>query len=44
MPDNSRNRRWMVIWILVIGALLVAPAAVWASHQFTDVPDSNTFQ
>lgn len=43
MPDKARKTHWTVIGILVIGALLVAPAAVWASHQFTDVSDTNTF-
>lgn len=35
------NRR--VAFLVVLGVLLTIPAASWASHQFTDVPDSNTF-
>lgn len=27
----------------VVGAMLVAPVAVYASHSFNDVPDTNTF-
>jgi hypothetical protein len=35
-------RRSALVVILVVGTLLV-PLAVFASHQFTDVPDSHTF-
>jgi hypothetical protein len=35
-------RRSSLVVLLVVGALLV-PAAVFASHQFNDVPDSHTF-
>ena len=32
-----------VAFLVVLGVLLTLPAASWASHRFTDVPDSNTF-
>jgi hypothetical protein len=35
-------RKSTFVALLVAGALLI-PAAVYASHQFTDVPDSHTF-
>src|SRR3970282_2621661 len=35
-------RRSSLVVSLVVGALLV-PVAVFASHQFNDVPDSHTF-
>ena len=35
-------RKSTLVTVLVVGALLI-PAAVYASHQFTDVPDSHTF-
>lgn len=36
--------RWVHLSLIVaVTAALVAPATVWASHQFTDVPDSNIF-
>jgi hypothetical protein len=35
-------RRSSIVVLLVVGALLV-PAAVFASHQFNDVPDSHMF-
>ncbi|MET0567245.1 MAG: S-layer homology domain-containing protein [Acidimicrobiia bacterium] len=35
-------RKSTLVTLLVVGALLV-PAAVYASHQFTDVPNSHTF-
>ena len=35
-------RKSTFVALLVAGALLI-PAAVYASHQFTDVPDANTF-
>lgn len=35
-------RRSSLVALLVVGTLLV-PAAVFASHQFNDVPDSHTF-
>lgn len=41
--NGNRPPRWTLMGIAIIGALLLAPAAVWASHSFTDVPDSNTF-
>ena len=31
------------LFILILGVLLVLPAASWASHQFVDVPDDNIF-
>ena len=35
-------RKSTLVTLLVVGALLI-PAAVYASHQFTDVPNSHTF-
>jgi hypothetical protein len=32
-----------VAFLVVLGVLLVIPAVSWASHTFTDVPDSNIF-
>ena len=44
---HSRTRRVRRRWLLGLAALVVALAAAvplaWASHQFTDVPDSNPF-
>lgn len=39
---RGRNR-WVTIAIVALTALVIAPAAVWASHSFDDVPDDNTF-
>lgn len=39
---RGRNR-WVMIAIVTLTALVIAPAAVWASHSFDDVPDDNTF-
>jgi hypothetical protein len=33
----------MTIAVVVLAALILAPAAVWATNSFTDVPDDNTF-
>lgn len=41
---SEARRRWVTIALAVaITATVVAPAAVWASDRFTDVPDSNIF-
>lgn len=32
-----------VAFLLVLGVFLAIPAGSWASHKFTDVPDSNIF-
>ncbi len=37
------SRRRMAAIIFVVAGLLAVPAYVLASHQFTDVPNSNTF-
>jgi hypothetical protein len=43
MFTRSR-RRWIQLVLTAITTLVVAvPTAVWASHQFTDVPNSHTF-
>jgi len=42
MP-TKRRRLTTVLLTAVIAVLVAAPTAVWASHQFTDVPDSHTF-
>ena len=37
-------RRWVTIGLsMILTAVIVAPTAVWASHQFTDVADANIF-
>jgi hypothetical protein len=33
----------VTIAVVALAALILAPAAVWASHTFNDVPDDNTF-
>jgi hypothetical protein len=38
----ERKHAFLIAAFVVIAALLV-PAGAWASHQFTDVPDSNIF-
>lgn len=48
MADKANTirikRRWMrVATIVGVTALVLAPVAALASHQFTDVPDSHTF-
>jgi hypothetical protein len=42
MPNPSR-RRWTVFLAVIASVLISVPTAVWASHQFTDVPNSHTF-
>lgn len=32
-----------LVFVAVVGLLIAVPAAVWASHQFTDVSGSNVF-
>ncbi len=32
-----------VVFLLILGVLLAIPAGSWASHRFSDVPDSNIF-
>ena len=39
---RDRNR-WVTIVIVALTTLVIAPAAVWASHSFNEVPDDNTF-
>lgn len=42
--QTSRRRGIrMALGVITIAALLAVPIGVFASHQFTDVPDSNTF-
>lgn len=38
----SKTRSWALL-AAVVTALVVSPIAVWASHQFVDVPDDHTF-
>ncbi|MGA7226939.1 MAG: S-layer homology domain-containing protein [Acidimicrobiia bacterium] len=42
MRQSPVRLRTLILTVLTTVALLV-PTAVWASHQFTDVPDSNVF-
>lgn len=37
------RRQLPVILAVLVAALLVAPATLWASDRFSDVPDDNTF-
>jgi hypothetical protein len=37
------KRRWLFAFVALVAALVVAVPIAWASHQFTDVPDSNPF-
>ncbi len=44
--QRTRTRRRgvrMALSVVALAALLVVPIGVFASHSFTDVPDSNTF-
>ncbi len=44
MTSKSWSHRWVPIAVLmVMTALITAPAAVWASHRFSDVPDTDVF-
>lgn len=44
MPDSRKTPRWLRLLLVVLAtAFVVAPASVWASHQFTDVPESDIF-
>lgn len=38
---TGRGLRWLAVSAAVLA--LTVPAVAWASHQFTDVPDSNIF-
>ena len=42
-PAERRPRRRIGLILGLVLALLAAPAIVLASHQFTDVPNSNPF-
>jgi hypothetical protein len=37
------GRRWTLLLTVMATVLISVPTAVWASHQFTDVPDSHIF-
>ncbi len=41
--EKPKRRRSMMLMGIVTAFLLAVPTAVWASHQFTDVPDSHIF-
>lgn len=43
MSKITNRRRWTLILVAIVTALLVAPAAVWASHNFADVSEDNIF-
>ncbi|HVR78341.1 MAG TPA: S-layer homology domain-containing protein [Acidimicrobiia bacterium] len=43
MNNRPPTRLTTVALTAIIAVLLAAPTAVWAAHQFTDVPDSHTF-
>jgi hypothetical protein len=38
-----KGRRWTLLLTVMATVLISVPTAVWASHQFTDVPDSHIF-
>jgi hypothetical protein len=40
---KTTGRRWTLLLTVVVTLLISVPAAVWAGHQFTDVPDSHIF-
>ena len=42
-PTRRLRRRWLFGLAALAAALVVAVPVAWASHQFTDVPDSNPF-
>jgi hypothetical protein len=42
-PRRQRPRARLVVGALTLIALLAVPIGAFASHSFTDVPDSNTF-
>lgn len=43
--DKSHQRpKWLrTLFVVTLTAVIAAPTAVWASHRFVDVPDSNIF-
>ncbi|MGA7098158.1 MAG: S-layer homology domain-containing protein [Acidimicrobiia bacterium] len=41
--EKPKRRRSSLLVTAILAFTFVFPAAVWASHQFTDVPDSNVF-
>ena len=44
MSETSNRPGWLkLLFVGMIAAVIAAPTAVWASHQFTDVPDDNVF-
>lgn len=43
MSRLQGRKRWVTIAVVALAALVLAPAAVWASHTFDDVADDNTF-
>lgn len=40
---RSKGQWGLMLVVATVAALVAAPAAVWASHRFNDVPDSNVF-
>ena len=43
MNTRPPTRLTTIALTAIIAVLLAAPTAVWAAHQFTDVPNSHTF-
>ena len=41
--SKPTGRRWTLLLTVMATVLISVPTAVWASHQFTDVPDSHIF-
>jgi hypothetical protein len=39
----KQRRRWTLLLTVVVTLLISVPAAVWAGHQFTDVPNNHLF-
>lgn len=42
--SKKNGSRWLrLVFVATLAALIAAPMAVWASHQFTDVPADSVF-
>lgn len=42
--SKQKRRGWLrLAFVAALAALIAAPTAVWASHQFTDVPTDSVF-
>jgi hypothetical protein len=41
--SKLKGSKWTLLLSIMAAVLISVPTAVWASHQFTDVPDSHLF-